>query len=69
MARHGKQLTPEAKSVIIKLSKQGLSRRKNKEITGYNRRTVSKILKRFAERGNIENLPRSGRRPKTTSDG
>jgi len=64
MARHGKQLTPEAKSVIIKLSQQGLSSRKIEEITGYNRRTVSKILKRFAERGNIENLPRSGRRPK-----
>jgi len=50
MARHSKQLTPEAKSVIINLSQQGLSSRKIEEITGYNRRTVSKILKQFAVR-------------------
>jgi len=56
MARHGKQLTPDSKRVIIQLSQQELSSRKNEEITDYYTRTVSTILKRFAERGNIENL-------------
>jgi len=66
MARHCKQLTPEANSVIIKLSQQGLSSRKIEEITGYNTRTFSKHFKRFPEPGNIENRPRIGQRPKTT---
>ena len=35
-------------------------------MTGINSRTIHKCLKRMRERGNIENLPRSGGRRKTT---
>ena len=35
-------------------------------MTGINSRTVQKFLKRVRERGNVENLPRSGSRRKTT---
>ena len=35
-------------------------------MTGINSRTIHKCLKRMRERRNIENLPRSGGRRKTT---
>ena len=64
MAPHGKQMTPEEKQIIVALS-QGYSSYKIAEMTGKNRRTISKFLRRRRVRGSEENLPRSGRGKKT----
>ena len=61
MAPHGKQMTPEEKQIIVALS-QGYSSYKIAEMTGKNRRTISKFLRM---RGSEENLPRSGKGRKT----
>jgi transposase len=53
------------KTIIFRLSNKGFSNRKIADITGKNRRTISKILQRNRERHSLENLPRSGRPPKT----
>ena len=65
MALHGKQMTPEEKQIIVALSQQGYSSYNIAEMTGTNRRTISKFLRRRRVRGSEENLPRSGRGRKT----
>jgi IS30 family transposase len=65
MAPHGKQMTPEEKQIIVALSQQEYSSYKIAEMTGKNRRTISKFLKRQWVRESEENLPRSGRGRKT----
>ena len=65
MAPHGKQMTPEEKQIIVALSQQGYSSYKIAEMTGKNRRTISKFLRRRRVQGSEENLPRSGRGRKT----
>jgi transposase len=65
MAPHGKQMTPEEKQIIVALSQQGYSSYTIAEMTGKNRRTISKFLRRRRVRGSEENLPRSGRGRKT----
>lgn len=67
MASHGQEMTVEAKEVILKLEKEGFSHGKIAEITGKNRRTVSKFLSKFSSTGSIENHDRTGRRKKSTS--
>ena len=64
MAPHGKQMTPEEKQIIVALS-QGYSSYTIAEMTGENRRTISKFLRRRRVQGSEENLPRSGRGRKT----
>jgi IS30 family transposase len=46
MAPHGKQMTPEEKQIIVALSQQGYSSYTIAEMTGKNRRTISKFLRR-----------------------
>jgi hypothetical protein len=46
MASHGKQMTPEEKQIIVALSQQVYSSYKIAEMTGKNRRTISKFLRR-----------------------
>jgi IS30 family transposase len=46
MTPHGKQMTPEEKQIIVALSQQGYSSYKIAEMTGKNRRTISKFLRR-----------------------
>jgi transposase len=65
MAPHGKQMTPKEKKIIVALWQQGYSSYKIVEMTGKNRRTISKFLRRRRVRGSEENLPRSGRGRKT----
>jgi transposase len=65
MALHGKQMTTEEKQILVALSQQGYSSYKIAEMTGENRRTISKFLRRQRVRGSEENLPRSGRGRKT----
>ena len=65
MAPHGKQMTPEEKQIIVALSQQGYSSYKIAEMTGENRRTISKFLRRRRLRESEKNLPRCGRGRKT----
>lgn len=64
MGKRGKELTQDVKNIIINLNNTNHSSYKISEITGLNRRTVSNFLKRFLDRGNTENLLRSGRQRK-----
>jgi len=66
MALHGKELTTGQKEIIVNLSNEGFSSYKIQNMTDINSWTIQKFLKRMRERGNIENLPRSGGRRKTT---
>ena len=66
MAPHGKKFTTEQKEIILNLSNEGFLSYKIQNMTGINSRTIQKCLKRMRERGNIENLPGSGGRRKTT---
>jgi transposase len=58
-------MTLEEKQIIVALSQQGYSSYKIAEMTGKNRRTINKFLRRRRVRGSEENLPRSGRGRKT----
>jgi IS30 family transposase len=49
MAPHGKQMTPEEKQIIVALSQQGYSSYTIAEMTGKNRRTISKFLRKFSQ--------------------
>ena len=62
MAPHGKELTTKQKEIIVNLSNEGFSSYKIQNMTGINSRTIQKFFKPMRERGNIENLPRSGGR-------
>ena len=66
MGRKSQELTPDAKTLIVSMHKDGLSHQKIANIIGRNRSTVTKFLKRFSDRGNIENRPRIGRPRKLT---
>lgn len=60
-------MSPVLKEQIVRLHKEGRNNSEIAEITGYDRSTVSKFLKRFAVRQSVANNARSGR-PKLTSD-
>lgn len=60
-------LTPLVRKIISDLRKTGCSGHKISKLTGVNLRTINNFLKRVKERGNEENLPRTGRRIKTDS--
>ena len=66
MAPHGKEMTTEQKEIVLQMSNAGFSSYKIQDVTGIQARTVQKFLKRVRERGSVENLPRSGRKRKTT---
>ena len=65
MVRDGKELSTDLKETIMGLDQEGYSACKIAEFLSLNRRTVSYIIKRYRERGTIENLPRSDRKKKT----
>ena len=50
MGRHGKDLTPEVKKIILDLSNEGYSGHKISQVVGVIPRTVSKFLKHVRER-------------------
>ena len=62
MVRDGKELSTDLKETIMGLDQEGYSACKIAEFLSLNRRTVSYIIKRYRERGTVENLPRSGRK-------
>ena len=65
MVREGKELSTDMKETIMGLDQEGHSACKIAEFLSLNRRTVSYIIKRYRERGTVENLSRSGRKKKT----
>jgi IS30 family transposase len=48
-------MTPVLKEQIVRLNDEGRTNCEIAEITGYDRSTISKFLKRFAERETVEN--------------
>lgn len=64
--RCGRDLTPEVRKFIADLSKTGYSSHKVSKL-GANTRTINKYFKFVGERGNEENLPKTGSRRKTDS--
>ena len=65
MVRDGKELSTDLKETILGLDQEGYSACKIAEFLSFNVRTVSYIIKRYRERGTVENLPRSGWKNKT----
>ena len=61
-----KELTPDVKKVIVDLSTQGFSGKKIGDLLDIKPRTAQNFLKRYHERGYIENVPRSGRKKRCT---
>ena len=55
MAPHGKELTPDIKSLIVDLEKQGYSHGQISEILKIYSRTISKFLLRRKCTGDTEN--------------
>ena len=65
MASVRREMTPALKEHIARLNNEGRTKSEIGEITGYDRSTISKFLKRFAEREIVENDSQNGR-PKLT---
>ena len=70
MGRKGKELSLEQKSRIAALFDAGLKKKKKKidivRLTGIKQSTIYSRLKRYEERGNLENKRRSGARTELT---
>ena len=66
MARKTKEMSPDQKTAGITATTGWIKKTEIGKIIGFSRSAVSKILKRFKQRENIENKPRIGR-PKSTS--
>ena len=60
-----RELSNDIKEMIVKLNLEGLSKNKIGELLGIHRSTVGRVLKRFQEKGSVENIRRSGR-PRVT---
>ena len=61
MAKHGKELSSDVKRSIVELIESGMRAREVAKILKINESTVSRVLKRLRERGDVENKKRSGR--------
>jgi DNA-binding MarR family transcriptional regulator len=53
------EMTQALKQHIVRLNNEGRTKSEIAEITGYDQSTISRFLKRFAERKTIENDSRS----------
>lgn len=69
MGRRGKELTSEEKRTILSLIESGLKAVKVAELLKVNSSTICRFLKRFRERGDVENKHRSGRPRSITARG
>ena len=56
-----RELSNDIKEVIVKFNLEGLSKNKIGELLGIHRSTVGRVLKKFQEKGSVENNRRSGR--------
>ena len=67
MSNVRKKFTVEQKNIVLKLVSEGFSQAEIAKYVGVSRSCVTRFLKRFERRRSVENLPRTGRPPKTTS--
>ena len=61
MAKHGKQLPDDTNNTIVQLIEGGYRASEVANILNISKSTISKLLKRWQERGDTENKPRKGR--------
>ena len=61
MAKHGKQLPDDTKNTIVQLIEGSYQASEVANILNISKSTISKLLKRWRERGDTENKPRKGR--------
>jgi transposase len=66
MTRKTKEISPDQKRQVVRLHQDGFKKNRNRKIIGFSRSAVSKFFKRFDQRENIENKPRTDR-PRSTS--
>jgi len=67
MARKTKEMSPDKKRQVVRLHQDGLKKKTEiGKIIGFSRSAVSKFLKIYDQRKNMENKPRAGR-PRSTS--
>lgn len=64
MADKRKELTEDEKKVIVSMDEKGMSARSIAETFGRSNSCISRVLRRFRERGTLKNSLRSGRPPK-----
>lgn len=69
MAEKRKEMSTPQKQLVISLRRDGFSQYKIADIIGVSQSCISKFLRKFNRRRNIENLPRSGRPRKTDEKG
>lgn len=65
MSKKKRELSTDLKERIIILNSKGFNNNKEGELLGIHRSTVGRILKKFFQKGSVENDPRSGR-PRVT---
>lgn len=65
MSKKRRELSTDLKERIIILNARGFNNNKVSELLGIHRSTVGRILKKFFQKGSVENDPRSGR-PRVT---
>ena len=61
MAKHGKQLSDDTQNTIVHLIEGSYRASEVANILNISKSTISKLLKRWRERGDTENKPRKGR--------
>ena len=61
MAKHGKQLPDDTKNTIVQLIEGSYRASEVANILNISKSTISRLLKRWRERGDTENKPRKGR--------
>lgn len=66
MAKHGKELSDDTKRNIIQLIESGHRASHVAKSLQISKSTISRLLKRWRIRGDIENLPRTGRKKTVT---
>ena len=66
MTRKTKEISPDQKRQVVRLHQEGFKKTEIGKIIGFSRSAVSKFFKRFDQRENIENKPRTDR-PRSTS--
>ena len=67
MSKKRRELSKELKERIVVLNSKGFNDNKIGESLGIHRSTVGRVLKKFRQKGSIENDPRSGR-PRTIDE-
>ena len=68
MGKHGKEMTPKEQNVIVSTIEAGSKAADVCKLLRRSKSTISKFIKRFRERGDVENGKCSGKPAKTFDD-